>query len=219
MEPFSPNQISAPPLTPESPITNRISAGFGWALFFCLLLGGALRLGYIDHHVFHGDEQIARSVVQNLSFPSQWDTNWARSDHQLRSEFRYDQYSFSSYHYVLYFWKSTVSAAGLDVVNHPGAFRALNGLFGLVFIGAIALAVRQTVGEIAGVAAACAGAIIPLLVEDAHYMRCEAMLTAGVAVLVWLSTRRGAVDRRRGNRGAGPESIAAGGAPVDPHGA
>ena len=182
-------------VTEVATASHQLSAGFCWSLVLLLLLGVALRLGHIEHDFYHMDEKIAQAVVKNLSFPQQWDTNWAKTDLSPESGFHYDQFNFSSYHILLYFWKCLVSALGVDWVNHPGALRALNGLLGLISIWAVALAVRQIAGEIAGIAAAGAGAIMPLWVEDAHYLRCESMLTAGVAILLWLSTRRDSTNR------------------------
>ena len=184
---------AAPTAARDAYSTKRFSSWFCWSLAFILLLGVALRIGHINHKIYHVDEQIAESVLRGLSFPTQWDTNWAKT--AVGSGFRYDQYNFSSYHYLLYFWKSLLEAFGIEWIHHPEALRAFNGLCGLVFLGAIALATRQLVGELAGIAAASAGAIMPLLVEDAHYVRCEAMLTAGLTLLLWLSIRRVSVPR------------------------
>jgi len=176
---------------PSKAITPSLQ--FCWALTLIMLLGLALRVAYIDRDYYNPDEQVARAVVQNLSFPNQWDTNWVLS--VTEPYWRYDQYNFSSYHYLLYCWKRLISLVGVDWVNHIGALRALNGLLGLVLIAAIARATRQLIGEIAGISAAVAAAILPLLVQDAHYLRCEAMLTAGVATQLCFSLRSNPVPR------------------------
>lgn len=178
----------AVPGTPAglSSVTVNPSRWFYGSLGLLIFLGVALRVAYIDHDCFNPDEQIASAVVRNLSFPNQWDTNWAKSD--VSAAFHYGQYNFSSYHYLLYCWKSLLTVIGIGMPNNFGALRALNGLFGLIFLGTIALALRQSVGEIAGLAATAAGATLPLLVQDAHYLRCEAMLTAGVATLLYFTT-------------------------------
>jgi len=150
-------------------------------------MGVGLRIAYVDHTSPNPDEQVAQAVVKNLSFPDKWDTNWAKTD--VTEYFRHDQYNFSSYHYLLYLWKSLFSPLGIDWISAPWVMRILNGLFGVIFIGALALAVRQLVGEIASIASASAGAVIPLFIQDAHYIRCEAMLTAGVTLLLLLATR------------------------------
>ena len=162
------------------------SAWFRWSLVLVMILGVSLRVAYIAHEIYNPDEQTAQAVVRGLSFPDQWDTNWAKND--VSEIFHYNQYNFSSYHYLLYFWKSLIAVFAPDKVHHLGALRTLNGLLGLVFMLAVALAMRKSIGEIAGISAALAGAIIPLLVQDAHYLRCEAMLTTGVAILIWSAT-------------------------------
>ena len=104
------------------------SSWFCWMLWIVVLLGVGLRLAYLDHRTYNPDEQIAQAVVKNLSFPHQWDTNWAKSE--VIDSFRYDQYNFSSYHYLLYFWKVLCSWFGLDRVDQLWVLRMLNGLFG-----------------------------------------------------------------------------------------
>lgn len=180
---------------PDSPSTeptngqhSHAPSRFYWSLALLMLVGLLLRVAYVDRDYSNPDERVPLAVVHGLSFPHQWDTNWIKSG--IDAGWHYDQYNFSSYHYLLYFWKSLLSLPGIDGEKHLGALRSLNGLLGLVSIAALAFAARQSIGEIAGISAAAATAILPLLVHDAHYLRCEAMLTAGVAVLLWLSWRR-----------------------------
>lgn len=172
----------------QDPKTERSGRWFWSSLVLCLLVGLTLRVTYLNQHYFNPDEEVARAVVKGLNFPRQWDTNWGKSD--VAAIWHYNQYNFSSYHYTLYFWKGLLSLLGIDWDNNPGALRACNGVFGLVFIGMIALATRHWAGDFGGIAAAFAAAIAPLLVQDAHYLRCESMLTAGVAVLLWLPPLR-----------------------------
>ncbi len=180
---------------PASTALAKSSRCFFALLGLLMLLGVVLRVAYIDQNYSNPDERVALAVVKSLSFPDQWDTNWIKSE--IDAGWHYDQYNFSSYHYLLYFWKSLISLFGIDWADHLGPLRALNGVLGVVFIGAIACATRQTDGEIAGLAAAAAAAILPLLVHDAHYLRCEAMLTAGMAILLWLSLHNAPGQRGR----------------------
>lgn len=118
-------------------------------LLLVVLIGVGLQMAYVNHKTYNPDEPIALAVVQNLSFPRQWDTNWAKTD--VTEYFRYDQYNFSSYHYLLYFWKEMLRVLGIDWTQYPWVLRALNGLFGAVFLTAVALTGRRLAGNMAGI--------------------------------------------------------------------
>lgn len=157
------------------------------AMMLLIILGMILRAAYIGHSTYNPDEPVGQAVVRGLSFPQHWDTNWAL--HEVPSHFRYDQYNFSSYHYLLFFWQKLLGVAGVTTTLSLEALRALNLLLGFIFLLSLLATARKNMGEYAVLATVAAGAAFPLLVQDAHYVRCEAMLTAGVGVLLWWSLR------------------------------
>jgi hypothetical protein len=160
-------------------------------LLTVLAVAAVLRLAYLSEDYGHPDEVIATKVVASLDANRDWDSNWARAD--LDSEFRYDQYNFSSYHYALYLFSLLVDALpgttsweaereGLSL------HRLFSALLAIVAVGQVAWLGRKLAGPVAGVGAGAGSALLPLLVQDAHYARPEAfvtVLTLGVVALSW----------------------------------
>jgi len=161
----------------------RFSQRFRIVVVALAIVGAAGRLAYLDRDYFSPDDEVAVAVAGGLDFPERWDTSWEHAE--VRAEYDYPQYNFSSYHYVLYWWNCLLSGGRSEpVMPVPG--RALNALFGAIAIFCTGWAARRLAGGQAGVAAAALVAISPLLVQDAHYLRCESMLTAGSALVLWL---------------------------------
>lgn len=153
-----------------------------------LIVGLFLRAAHLGHETYNPDEAVGQAVSHGLEFPGQWDTNWAL--YEVPIHFRYDQYNFSSYHYLLFLWQK-MAAGWTQPASEPSltVLRALNLPLGFIFLGALALTARRQLGPWAPITAIGAAAVFPLLIQDAYYVRCEAMLTAGVAVLLWWSLR------------------------------
>jgi hypothetical protein len=140
-----------------------------------------LRWSYDFNDYFSPDEVVARGVVGALDYPRQWDTSWEHGD--VTPVYRYPQYNYSSYHYLLYWWMRLAPKTGIFDLAHG---RSLNAALGGVAVFCVGIAALRIAGPFASLAAALWVAMIPLLVQDAHYLRCEPMLTAGCAMILWL---------------------------------
>jgi hypothetical protein len=160
-------------------------------LLAVLTVAAVLRLSYLAEDYGHPDEVIATKVVAALRANGDWDSNWARAD--FGSDFRYDQYNFSSYHYALYLFSllvDTLPGATSWEAEREGLslHRLFSALLATVAVGQVAWLGRKLAGPIAGVGAGAGAALLPLLVQDAHYARPEAfvtVLTLGVVALSW----------------------------------
>jgi len=156
---------------------------FVGALVLVSILGIGLRAGFLSKPYYQVDEGVTLAIATGLDLPSRWTTNWANYD--VPPEFRYDEFNFSSYHYLAHGWLQAVGWAG-PKESRLTVLRALNLPLALAALIFTALAARHVFGWLPGVFAAAVVAVLPILVQDAHYARCDSMLTAGVAALVWL---------------------------------
>jgi hypothetical protein len=159
-----------------------------------VLAGFVLRVAYYNESYVHPDEPITVEVVGHMRASGDWDTNWAKAP-GLDSALHYDQYNFSSYLYATYFFYRAVKLIpGLE------AWRSLeNGFFVYrLFIALLATVVvwqtwslaRRVAGEVGGLAAGALVAVIPLLVQDAHFLRPEAFVTTLTLAAVMVSWPR-----------------------------
>ena len=158
---------------------------YGFALLLSLVAGGGFfaRGRYLSRDYFSPDEPVARAVLDHLREPGQWDTNWRVCG--APAPYDYDQFTFSSYHYALYGWDRITCAFPRAEVAR---LRLLNAFLGVISVVCVGLAGRTLLGRLGGVAAAAFVAVAPVLVQDAHYLRCESFLTAGAAIILFLSS-------------------------------
>jgi hypothetical protein len=148
-----------------------------------------LRVSYYDRNYGHADETITTEVVGRMRSTGDWDTNWAKAN--LEPSFKYDQYNFSSHLYATFlFYRVVKLVPGLE------SWRSRDGGFWVYRFFSVLLATlvvwqtwwlaRKVAGDKAGFLAGCIAAVAPLLVQDAHYSRPEAWVTAlctGAAML------------------------------------
>jgi hypothetical protein len=152
-------------------------------LALILALGIGLRAGYLAQPYYQRDEGVTTAVAAGLDYPHRWTTNWI--NYAVPREFHFDEFNFSSYHYLAHGW--LIAAERIISREHQlTVLRALNLSLSLATLLFTAFAVKRTFGWLAGAFAAAVVAVLPILVQDAHYARCDSMLTAGVASLVWL---------------------------------
>ena len=147
-----------------------------------VLAGFLLRAGYYTENYGHPDETITVEVVGHLRSSGDWDTNWAKAPN-LESTLRYDQYNFSSHLYATYFFYRAVKwVPGLDAWrsrdNGFWVYRFFSVLLAPVVVWQTWWLARRVAGDGAGLVAGALVAVVPLLVQDAHYMRPEAWVTA-----------------------------------------
>jgi hypothetical protein len=166
---------------------HRENLFFSTLLFLVLVLGLGLRAGHLSRPYYQRDEGVTTAVAAGLDYPQRWTTNWIY--YPVPPEFHYDEFNFSSYHYLAHGW--LVAAESLTSPdNRLTVLRTLNLPLALATLLFTALAARRAFGWLPGVFAAAVLAVLPILVQDSHYARCDSMLTAGVASLLWLLAPR-----------------------------
>lgn len=167
------------------------------------VLAGAAVLRFInaDWGGTHPDEPITIEVVRQLERSGVPDTNWKHA--AVPERFRYDQYNFSSYMLACAAADSVLRPAFArlwkDPVHYDGAVRLMFLRYLSAGLGVLAclltyLLARHFVPPWFAIFAAVLAACFPLLVQDGHYGRPEAFVTAVfVAALLCLEAagRRG----------------------------
>lgn len=156
-----------------------------------ILAGFLLRAAYYSESYWQPDEAITVEVVGHMRNSGDWDTNWAKTP-TLESGLRYDQYNFSSHLYATYFFYRAVKwVPGLEAWrsrdNGYWVYRFLTVLLASAAVVQTWALARSTAGESAGWAAGALFAVVPLLVQDAHYIRPEAFVTVLTLAAVALS--------------------------------
>ncbi len=156
-----------------------------------LLLGFGLRYAYYWEGYSHPDEVITVEVVGHMRRSGDWDTNWVKAAN-LPAEFRYNQYNFSSHLYATYFFYRLVK-----LIPGTEEFRGREGgfwvyrLFSVVMAtGALGLTIMLARRAGGGGVALLAGGVTAVavqLVQDAHYSRPDAFVTALTVAAVALS--------------------------------
>jgi Dolichyl-phosphate-mannose-protein mannosyltransferase len=135
------------------------------------------------------DEQITRDVVTGI-WRGEWSNNWKYT--VSAKNYRDDQYNFSSY---LYADALTAGAAGqLDAFLSDGKpdfvfwSRLFSAVTGTLAVYLFYLVARRLFPPGTAIAAMALMAAMPLLVQDSHYARPEAFVTAltGAAYLLLL---------------------------------
>lgn len=136
----------------------------------------------------HPDEPLVVGVVEGMRTRGDWNTNWRLAD--LPENLRYDQFNFSGYHVAARLYAPVAErftgafSSRADRGLEP--YRALSVLWGVLAVLMTGLLARAVTGP-AGAAFAAAGAAVnPLLVQDAHYGRPEAFVTALFVATAWL---------------------------------
>lgn len=156
-----------------------------------VLVGLILRVAHVDRNYGHPDETITVEVVGHMRSSGDWDTNWAKAP-GLESSFRYDQYNFSSYIYgTFFFYRAAKWVPGLEAwrARDQGfwVYRMFSALLATVVVAQAWWLARRLAGARAGLAAGALVAVVPLLVQDAHYIRPEAFVTVLTMAAVMLS--------------------------------
>ncbi len=178
----------------DSALRNGYSWWHRWqfwsAPLLVVLVGLVLRVAHVDKNYGHPDETIAVEVVGHMRSSGDWDTNWAKAP-KLEATFRYDQYNFSSYMYgTFFFYRVAKWLPGLEEWrsrdNGFWVYRMFSALLGTVVVAQAWWLARRLAGARTGLAAGALVAVVPLLVQDAHYIRPEAFVTVlTMAAVMW----------------------------------
>ncbi len=137
-----------------------------------------------NYHVGYGhpDEPITVEVVNHMRASGDWDTNWAKAP-KLEAGLRYDQYNFSSHLYATFAFYRLVkilpgTATWRDEDGGFWVYRFFSVILASIAVWqALRLGWKTGGGRVALVAAALV-AVAPVLVQDAHFSRPEAFVTA-----------------------------------------
>ncbi len=164
-----------------------------------LLFCGYLRFTNLDWGIgaktkagFHGDERMVVSVDGALS-TNHFDTDMKRAP--IHEGLQLARYNFSSYFYASYIWYFVATplerALHFRAVQTPTSlvivFRQFSAIFGLLACALVYGCAKELIpAKFAALAALFTG-VLPLLVQDSHYARAEAFVTAGAVGTLWLS--------------------------------
>jgi hypothetical protein len=163
----------------------------GSALLPAVILLGALVLRTVSLTTFDAlyDEKITRDVVTGI-WHGEWSNNWKYT--VSTPEYRIDMYNFSSYLYADALIAGVASQVAdrlpdgdPDFLLWSRLFSALAGTFAIFLFYLVA---RRLFGQTPATVAMALMAVMPLLVQDAHYARPEAFVIAltGAAYLFLL---------------------------------
>ena len=138
-----------------------------------VLAAFVLRAAYYDAGYGHPDETITVEVVGQMRRSGDWDTNWAKAP-ALEPALRYDQYNFSSHLYgTFFFYRAVKWVPGLEAWrSRDQGFWVYRFFSVLLATAAVAQAwwlARRLTDARTALAAASLVAVLPLLVQDAHY--------------------------------------------------
>lgn len=155
-----------------------------WWIAAAVVLLAGFWLRSVNYHVGYGhpDEAITVEVVGHMRKSGDWDTNWAKAPN-LESGLRYDQYNFSSHLYATFaFYRFAKLIPGTSTWRDEDqgfwVYRFFSVLLAALAVGqSLRLGHRLGGGGVALLAAALV-AVAPILVQDAHFSRPEAFVTA-----------------------------------------
>ncbi|HVS52893.1 MAG TPA: hypothetical protein VHD62_11115 [Opitutaceae bacterium] len=170
-------------VSPVEPEKLRRAAWPAVLAFAAILLGGlVVRASYSSRPVFVPDEEITLAVVGHMRQSGDWDTNWAKAA-DLSAGLRYDQYNFSSQLYATYFFYRAVKAmpgtlAWRSVDDGLNVYRLCSVLLATLALWLTMSVARRLGGAAAMIGAGILTALSVQLVQDAHYLRPEAFVTA-----------------------------------------
>jgi len=160
-----------------------------------------LRSAYYTEKYGHPDETITFEVVRYMRSSGDWDTNWAKA--KLEPGFNYEQYNFAAYHHATFGFYRLVK-----VIPVLDEWRSRDGGFWVYRFFSVLLATlavmqtwwlaRRIGGARVGLVAGIGAAVLPGLVQDAHYARPEALVTVLTLTAVLLSLPRPTFSAWRG---------------------
>jgi hypothetical protein len=174
----------------------RLSMALAIAVFlFC----GYLRFLNLDWGLeaksragWHPDEQIVVGVSSSLE-ANHFDTDMKLAP--IPEGLQWARYNFSSYVYAAYLWNKIAapidhllfSRHGTHAVPDTVAYRQLSAWLGLLACVLTYACARKLLDPALALLAVGLVGVFPLLVQDSHYARAEAFVTAGSAALLLLT--------------------------------
>lgn len=173
-----------------------LPGGWGWgvAVAAVLVLGFWLRAAHYRGSYGHPDEAITVEVVGHMRQSGDWDTNWAKAPN-LEAGLRYDQYNFSSHLLATFgFYRVVKLLPGMSGWRSENAgfwvYRFFSVLLAAVAVWQAMRLAERVAGRGAALGAGLLVAVTTLLVQDAHFARPEAFVTALTLAAVALSWPR-----------------------------
>jgi Dolichyl-phosphate-mannose-protein mannosyltransferase len=167
---------------------------------FVLLFCAYLRFSNLDWgtgHKWggHPDESIVLGVIRGLS-SNHFDTDLARAP--ILPALQNSRYNFSSYEYCTYVWYSAMRAAQKLLNSLVPTFvrsepvvidRMFSACLGLLACLLTYECAKILLGPSFALLAMLFTGVLPLLVQDSHYARAEALVTAGTLAVFYLTLR------------------------------
>jgi hypothetical protein len=164
-----------------------------------VLAGLGLRWCYLGAPTYHPDEAFPVALVGRYQASGDLDVNLAKVP--LPGSPLGDQYAGAAYHHLVIAWDAVVRRAGWPggatqdaVLVRVRAFSALMASGALVLFARIAWV---ELGFAGAAAATLLAAVNPVLVQDAHFARPDALLLALAVAFMGLCRTRGAISLRR----------------------
>ena len=153
-----------------------------------VVFGFGLRAAFYHGGYGHPDETITVEVVRHMRQSGDLDTNWAKAP-TLGTDLRYDQYNFSSHLYATYwfyrFVKLVPGTLGWRSEDEGfWVYRFFSVLLATLVVGQAMRLAERNGGRTAALGAGLLTAGAVQLVQDAHYSRPEAFVTALTMALV-----------------------------------
>jgi hypothetical protein len=164
---------------PAPSVPRRISGGW-WIAVVVLTLGVGLR--FFCYRTASGmpDECITVEVVAHMRQSGDWDANWAKAD--LSPDLKYDQYNFSTHLYgTFFFYRFSKwlpgTAAWRSRENGIAVYRFFVALLAAASV-VLTFQLAYRIGRLGvAIGATLLTGVSTLLVQDAHFIRPEAITT------------------------------------------
>jgi 4-amino-4-deoxy-L-arabinose transferase-like glycosyltransferase len=152
------------------------------------------RLWQVEANYSNSDEKISVSVVKQMYLNNSLDNNWKYAD--LPPHFKYDQYNFSSYHYtglIFYSLARFIAEKTAGIAWQESydllSLRLLSVLFAVATAFLLWLIALRCFNSLSlAVVVLVLYAASTILIQDAHYARCESFLTFWSALVFYLAS-------------------------------
>ncbi len=161
-------------------------------LILILVVAGVFRMIHFrSDYIHHPDEVIPVGVYQYMTENGTLDNNWVNAE--VREEFKYDQYNFSSYIYFSSLFtlgiESTLDLAGLSINTTVILFRFFSAILGIFCVYLTFLIGREILRDSAWIPALFV-ALNPLMIQDSLYARPETFVTLITLIVVLLAIKK-----------------------------
>jgi 4-amino-4-deoxy-L-arabinose transferase-like glycosyltransferase len=164
------------------------------SIVLLLVISLWVRVLYIDKNYNHPDEMIVVAVVHEMYDNGNFDINWKYAS--LPQYFKYDQYNFSSYHYTAFGFYSVsrfiverLAGIAWQESYELYTFRLLSVIFAVATsLLLVLIALRRFHSRRLAGLVLLLYSVATILIQDAHYARCDTFLTFFSVFLFYLGS-------------------------------